>query len=107
VPKPLGDYLVLEAVRKSGGTAIAVSDEESLDAGIELATLDGVFAAPEGAACVAALKKLLDNGFLKPDERIVIYNTGAGLKYLEAYSTRYPRLAGGEADKLGGMSTPR
>jgi threonine synthase len=107
VPKPLGDYLVLEAVRKSGGTAIAVSDEESLDAGIELATLDGVFAAPEGAACVAALKKLLDSGFLKPDERIVIYNTGAGLKYLEAYSTRYPRLTSGEADKLGGMITPR
>lgn len=107
VPKPLGDYLVLQAVRESGGTAIAVSDEESLDAGIELATCDGIFAAPEGAACIAALKKLLDSGFLKRDERIVIYNTGAGLKYLEAYSTRFPRYAGGEADKLGGLITPR
>lgn len=107
VPKPLGDYLVLQAVRESGGTAIAVSDEESLDAGVELATQDGIFAAPEGAACIAALKKLLDNGFLKKDERIVIYNTGAGLKYLEAYSTRFPRYAGGEADKLGGLITPR
>jgi len=107
VPKPLGDFLILRAVRESGGTAIAVSDGESLDAGLELAALDGMFAAPEGAACVAALRKLLANGFLKSEERIVIYNTGAGLKYLEAYSTRYPREAGGEADKLGGLITPR
>jgi threonine synthase len=107
VPKPLGDFLILKAVRESGGTAIAVSDQESLDAGIELAALDGIFAAPEGGACVAALKKLLNSGFLKPDERIVIYNTGAGLKYIEAYSTRYPRYAGGEADKLGGLIAPR
>jgi threonine synthase len=107
VPKPLGDFLILKAVRESGGTAIAVSDQESLDAGLELAALDGIFAAPEGAACVAALRKLLANGFLKARERIVIYNTGAGLKYLEAYSTRYPREMGGEADKLGGLITPR
>jgi threonine synthase len=107
VPKPLGDFLILASVRESGGTALAVSDEESLDAGIDLATDDGIFAAPEGAACMAALKKLLASGFLKTEEKIVIYNTGAGLKYLEAYSTRYPRLAGGEADKLGGLITPR
>jgi threonine synthase len=91
VPKALGDFLVLRAVRESGGTAIAVSDEQMIDAGIALASDEGIFAAPEGGACVAALKKLLDNGFLKPEERIVIYNTGSGLKYLEAYSSRYPR----------------
>lgn len=107
VPKPLGDFLVLQAVRESGGTAIAVSDEESLDAGLELAGSEGIFAAPEGAACVAALRKLLATGFLKSDQRIVIYNTGAGLKYLEAYSTRFPRQAGGSADRLGGLITPR
>jgi len=107
VPKPLGDFLILDAVRKSGGTAIAVSDEEMLDAGIQLATDEGMFVAPEGAACVAALQKLLESGFLKPEERIVIYNTGAGLKYLEAYSTRFPRLASADADKLGGLITPR
>jgi threonine synthase len=107
VPKPLGDFLVLQAVRESGGTAIAVSDEESLDAGLELAASEGIFVAPEGAACVAALRKLLATGFLKPDQRIVIYNTGAGLKYLEAYSTRFPRHAGGSADRLGGLITPR
>ena len=91
VPKALGDFLVLDAVRESGGTAVGVSDEEMLEAGVELASDEGIFAAPEGGACVAALKKLLANGFLKAEERIVIYNTGSGLKYLEAYSPRFPR----------------
>jgi threonine synthase len=106
VPKPLGDFLILEAVRASGGTAIALDDDEILSAGIELATQEGMFAAPEGAACVAALRRLLGTGFLTPQERIVIYNTGSGLKYLEAYSTRFPRPSGEEA-KLGGLITPR
>jgi threonine synthase len=91
VPKPLGDKLILDAVRQSGGTAIAVNDDELIDAGIELASLEGMFVAPEGAACIPALRKLLATGFLKPSERIVIYNTGAGLKYLEAYAQRFPR----------------
>ncbi len=107
VPKPLGDTLILRALRESGGTALAVSDEAALEAGLELAAWEGIFAAPEGAACVVALRRLLASGFLKPEERIVIYNTGAGLKYLEAYSTRFPRQAGGEQDKLGGLITPR
>jgi threonine synthase len=107
VPKPLGDFLILQAVRESGGTAIAVSDEELLEAGIQLATDEGIFVAPEGAACVTAAQKLLASGFLKPEQRMVIYNTGAGLKYLEAYSTRFPRTASGEQDKLGGLITPR
>ena len=91
VPKALGDFLVLDAVRASGGTAVAVSDDDMIQAGVELATDEGIFAAPEGGACVAALKTLLKSGFLKHDERIVIYNTGSGLKYLEAYSGRFPR----------------
>jgi threonine synthase len=91
VPKAIGDFLVLNAVRESGGTAIAVSDDAMIEAAVELATDEGIFAAPEGGACVAALKVLLANGFLKPEERIVIYNTGTGLKYLEAYSPRFPR----------------
>jgi threonine synthase len=107
VPKPLGDFLILNAVRASGGTAIAVSDAELLDSGIRLAAEEGLFVAPEGAACVSALEKLLANAFLKREEKIVIYNTGAGLKYLEAYSTRFPRTASGEQDKLGGLITPR
>jgi threonine synthase len=92
VPKALGDFLVLDAVRQSGGCALAVSDEEMIEAGVQLASDEGIFAAPEGGACVAALRKLLGSGFLKPDERIVIYNTGTGLKYLEAYSGRFPRV---------------
>jgi threonine synthase len=107
VPKALGDFLVLQGVRESGGTAVAVSDDEMLDAGVRLASDEGVYAAPEGAACVAALEKLLASGFLKASDRIVLYNTGSGLKYPEAYSTRFPRTAAGEQDKLGGLITPR
>jgi threonine synthase len=91
VPKALGDFLVLDAVRKSGGTCIAVNDEEMLASGVALASDEGIFPAPEGGACVAALSQLLASGFLKSDERVVIYNTGSGLKYLEAYSGRFPR----------------
>jgi threonine synthase len=107
VPQPLGDFLMLEAVRASGGTFIAVSDDEILDAGIELASTEGIYAAPEGAACVAGLKKLIENGFLTPADRIVLYNTGSGLKYPEAYATRFPRAAASQQDKLGGLITPR
>jgi len=107
VPKALGDFLVLDAVRKSHGAAVAVSDRDLVDASLELAAAEGIFAAPEGGACVAALKQLLSSGFLKPEERMVIYNTGAGLKYLEAFSTRFPRHAASEQDKLGGLITPR
>jgi threonine synthase len=107
VPKALGDFLVLNAVRESSGMALSISDEEMLDAGVQLATAEGIFAAPEGGACVAAVRQLLKTGFLKPQERIVIYNTGSGLKYLEAYSTRFPRQAASAQDKLGGLITPR
>jgi len=89
VPKPLGDFLVLNAVRESGGTAIAVSDDAMMQAGVRLAAHEGIYAAPEGAACVAALEKLLASGFLKRTDRIVLYNTGSGLKYAEAYAALF------------------
>lgn len=107
VPKPLGDALMLRDIRESGGVAIAVSDQELLDASLELSASEGIFASPEGGACVAALQHLVANGFLKADEQIVIFNTGAGLKYVEAFSTRFPRLTSSEQDKLGGLITPR
>jgi len=107
VPKALGDFLVLDAVRKSGGRAVSVSDADMIDAALLLAREEGIFAAPEGGACVAAASQLLKEGFLRPDERIVIFNTGSGLKYLEAYATRFPRQASSEQDKLGGLITPR
>ncbi len=107
VPKPLGDFLMLEIVRASGGTAVAVTDAEILEAGLRLASEEGMFACPEGAACVAALEKLVAGGFVTASDRVVIYNTGSGLKYLEAYATRFPRWAESEYDKLGGLITPR
>ena len=91
VPKPLGDFLILEAVELSGGAAIAVSDDDLIDAGVRLAEKDGIFIAPEGAACLPALDRLIASGLLKKDNEIVIYNTGSGLKYLDAYAARFPR----------------
>jgi threonine synthase len=107
VPKPLGDFLVLRAIRESGGAAVSVSDEEMMDSALELASSEGLFVAPEGGACIAALRKLVATGALRADEEIVIYNTGSGLKYLEAYGTRFPRMLAGEQDKLGGLIMPR
>jgi threonine synthase len=107
VPKALGDFLMLEAISASGGTAVAVSDTEMLDAGADLASSEGIFAAPEGAACAAAARRLFADGFLKPSDRAVLFNTGSGYKYLEVWSTRFPRNVASEQDKLGGLITPR
>ena len=106
-PKALGDFLVLKAIRESHGTAVSVTDEESLDAALELARLEGIFPAPEGGACIAAARHLYQAGFLKPDESVVIYNTGSGAKYAEAFATRFPRTASSEQDRLGGLILPR
>jgi threonine synthase len=86
VPKAIGDFLILDALRASGGTAVDVSDEELLAAVGEIGAAEGVFCAPEGAACLPALRKLMDRGEVKSNERIVLFNTGAGVKYLEAFS---------------------
>lgn len=93
VPKALGDFLVLRAVRESGGTAIAVSDDETMQASAELARTEGLLVAPEGGACLAALGKLRRSGFLKASDRILIYNTGSGYKYLEAWKDYLDRRA--------------
>ncbi len=89
VPKALGDFLVLRAVRESGGTAISVSDNEIMESSERLATSEGLFVAPEGGACIAALKKLRRSGFLRKNERILIYNTGSGYKYIDVWSNYY------------------
>lgn len=83
VPRSFADALILKDLRESGGTAIAVSDEAILEAQRLLGRLEGVFAAPEGAATVAALRVLLQRNWVTPQERIVLFNTGTGLKYLE------------------------
>jgi len=87
VPRAIGDFLIIDALRESGGTAVAVSDEELLAAVREIGALEGVFCAPEGAACLPALRKLLADGTVKAEEQIVLFNTGAGVKYLESFST--------------------
>jgi threonine synthase len=83
VPKPYGDYLILDILKKSRGTALAVSDEEILEATRDWARIEGIFAAPEGATSLAAYRKLLASGFFAPDDIVVLFNTGSGLKYLD------------------------
>lgn len=87
VPKAIGDFLILDAVRASGGTAIGVSDEELLEAVGEIGAAEGLFVAPEGGACLPALKKLLERGDVEANERVVLFNTGAGVKYLESFES--------------------
>ena len=86
VPRAIGDFMILDAIRDSGGTAIAVTDEELLAAVAEIGALEGVFCAPEGAACLPALRKLIADKAVTPAERVVLFNTGAGVKYLESFS---------------------
>jgi threonine synthase len=85
VPKAIGDFLILDAIRASGGTAVAVKDEELVAAVKEIGAAEGIFTAPEGAACLPALRKLIAEGFITGGERVVIFNTGAGVKYLECF----------------------
>ena len=80
VPKPLGDRLIMRTLRESNGTAIAVSDDEMIAARAQIAAAEGIQACLEGAATVAALRKLIASGWVKPDERVLCLNTGTGLK---------------------------
>ncbi len=88
VPGAVGDFLMLQALRQSGGTAVAVSDEELIEASHRLALHTGIFPAPEGGATLAALDKLRERGLVGADERVVLFNTGTGYKYLEILEQR-------------------
>ena len=83
VPHPFADYLILRAIRDTGGTAVAVTDEEMVEGMREMASAEGVFPCPEGAATLVGLKHLLAEGSLDPDDSIVLMNTGSGYKYLD------------------------
>jgi threonine synthase len=85
VPKAVGDFIMLDILRKSGGSAVAVSDQDLVHAVKEIGEAEGIFAAPEGAATLPALRTLLENGQIGRDERVVLFNTGSGLKYLDAF----------------------
>ena len=87
VPKPYGDYLILDILKKSGGLALAATDAEILDAVRHWAKVEGIFAAPEGAASLVAYQKLLASGFFTSDDTVVLFNTGSGLKYLDVLDT--------------------
>ena len=83
VPAAIGDFLILRALRESGGTAVTVSDAQMVSGVNELAATEGIFAAPEGGATVAALRNLRSNGTITPEKRIVLLNTGSAYKYLD------------------------
>jgi threonine synthase len=97
VPAPFADRLILRALRESGGTAVAVSEGEMLDGMVDLASAEGCFACPEGGATLAALRRLRAGGAVGPGERVVIYDTGSGLKYPEAWRAALARRPGAEA----------
>lgn len=97
VPKAIGDFLVLEAVYETKGCAIAISDEDTLAAEALMASMEGAFVCPEGAACMAATQKLLADGWIKPDERVVVLNTGCGIKYPETVPCNPPLLQPNDA----------
>ncbi len=83
VPVAVADYLMLQAVRQSGGTCLAVTDEAMQEATLEIASNEGIFPAPEGAATLAVLRRMLEQNLVSPEERVVLFNTGAGQKYPE------------------------
>jgi threonine synthase len=83
VPKAYGDYIILDVLRRSGGMAVAVSDEAIFASLKEWAANEGIFLSPEGAAATAAYAQLLNDGVLRASDRVVLFNTGAGLKYSE------------------------
>jgi len=83
VPTAVGDFLMLQAIRESGGTALSVGDDEMLAEIPRVGKAEGIFFCPEGAACVAALRRLVENGWIKPADEVLIFNTASGLKYLD------------------------
>ncbi len=109
VPKPYGDAIILDIVRASGGRAIASTDEEILASILDYAKHEGLFLSPEGAAATAAYERLLAEGELTPDETVVLFNTGAGLKYTDMTADAMKLRRPGNLPKsmpVGGIITP-
>src|SRR5580700_2384233 len=108
VPKAYGDYLILDILKKSQGTAVAATDEEVLAAMRHWASVEGVFAAPEGAASLVAYQKLRASGFFRAEDRVVLFNTGTAYKYLDMIEAQEkkarPEVA--TARTIGGIIGP-
>jgi threonine synthase len=92
VPKAYGDYLILDILEKSHGTAITATDAEILTAMRQWASEEGVFAAPEGAASLVAYQKLRASGFFREDDKVVLFNTGSAYKYLDMIEAETKKL---------------
>jgi threonine synthase len=110
VPKPYGDYIILDILQQSGGKAIASDDETILESILDYGRNEGIFLSPEGAAATAAYDQLLKSGELKPTDKVVLFNTGAGLKYTdmtaEAMHLRRPGTLPTSLP-VGGIITPQ
>ncbi|HZP23697.1 MAG TPA: threonine synthase [Terriglobales bacterium] len=112
VPKAYGDFIILDIIRKSGGTAVAVSDDAIMQAVKQMASEEGIFPAPEGAAALAAYQRLLQSGFLRPSDKVVLFNTGSGYKYLDVMAKYWGVDGFGAQGKLpasrnmGGIISP-
>lgn len=108
VPKAYGDYLILDILEKSQGTATSATDEEILAAVRHWASMEGVFAAPEGAAALVAYQKLLASGFFRADDKVVLFNTGSAYKYLDmiAAQEKKARPDPAAARNIGGIIGP-
>jgi threonine synthase len=105
VPKAYGDYIILDILNKSGGVALSVTDVEIMDAFHHWAKVEGVFAAPEGAASLAAYRKLRERDFFGEDDKVVLFNTGSGLKYLDVIEgPKKPSVQGSR--NIGGIIGP-
>jgi threonine synthase len=112
VPKPYGDYIILDIVRQSGGTVVDLPDATILESLLDWSRNEGLLLSPEGAAATAAYDHLLETGFLNPSDRVVIFNTGAGLKYVdmivEAMGVSRPNTTKlPERVPVGGIITPQ
>jgi threonine synthase len=88
VPRAIGDFLILRAVRESGGTALTVTDAAMIDAMVDIGSSEGISAAPEGGATLAALERLLHDGTIAASDSVVLFNTGGALKYLDVLDAR-------------------
>ncbi len=106
VPKAYGDYLILEILKKSSGIALAVTDTEIMDALRHWARVEGIFAAPEGAASLVAYRKLRASGFFSADDKVVLFNTGSGLKYLDVIESQKPTGKAPASRQIGGIIGP-
>jgi threonine synthase len=109
VPKAYGDFIVLDIVRKSGGAAVSATDDETMQALGRWASQEGVFAAPEGAASLVAYNKLVASGVLKRTDKVVLFNTGSGLKYIDVIASYGKSAEKSELPKsrnIGGIIQP-